>query len=582
MNRKKRNWTFWALVFSLNLVPLVASGGDNTCPDNMECADGSVGKSTWKAEAEAAAPAPAEAPKPPVAKAERKATQATQKKVAAAPAPVPAPAPAPAAAAPGISEARVSEIVDSRLKPVRDEILSAIKAGQPAPRAAADSQEARVPRGELGSVSHPVEMSLADFSGQIIDFDRKLTRPSPNHKAVLMGLIYNECKDSFQITNDERKHDLCGGAPTFRVFDKGLKACMDQQKALHPVCNDDFCSDISELPGASINLAGFEDSGVAFNYHLAGKNKDNSNQCESLGLNHETAATIEKRERDRQIHDQLAVLAECHTSDEITAARQANEMLVTLGYYGKSTMARNEKLLDQKELKLLQFRASHASQDDLDQLATDMTAYAGAHSDKCNALVDSYQLVAKKYVGNPMANRQRRPSRNSDDDSVQTDPLAGYVSAINMMDDALNINCFKDNAKMADMRENLDLNRVEQEFEMTGGNSMEAQADYRSLTENLYYNASDACSGWMIDQAAVSQCQDSMQSLQKAQQIPGVAGSVLQARAASNAAIMNSIRASMPQQQQGAMNGMANPYMQGANGSYGMQQQSQGGMFGRF
>lgn len=540
MTRKQRNLAFWILVFSLNLIPLVAHGGGDggggICGVNEDCTAGDDSTAQALAITNGSAPAAAQAPAPGahrakpaarhLAKSNKPDTQSASPVPSAAPSPAPSAAPSPA---PSLAPAAAAQHFGGAAK----------------------------------------DLSMSDLTGNgalVMDFDARVEGANPNNSAKLMGRIFANCQRFLEISHAP-KAPGCGSNAGFRIHDTGgFQACMNSHKHndRYEPCTEDASSEqacifLSELPNhaAQMDLSALGAVDIQLVHRNPNGNEEHQNVCENFttNLHHldqntmtAAAAAHEAEARQNRIDAAQSLVRNCHhTEDELQTAYRACTVLATLGVYHTQAECVTAQRLDKYGIQILANRAAHDSIDSLDDVANSLIEWANAHPSECGKVVEPLHTIARRQ-----ATQQIARGRNSD-----RSPLDGYDAAMGTIQSAIDgASCLSDNDKLLAMQENLQINRTEKIGETNGMYSMEFQSQYADLMQTAYTNYADSCNSWEMD----TSCTAATRQLQSAMAVQSTVSAATQRQAQAQASLCQMVARSsngmmMPPQCQSMMMG---------------------------
>lgn len=290
----------------------------------------------------------------------------------------------------------------------------------------------------------------------------------------------------------------------------------------------------------------------------------------SSGISEETRIAEEaereqqrKREIARAFHD----ISHCKTAEDIAAARQANEILATMGIRNYDA-AKVSKNLDQRELALIAGEIRGADPEKLEELRGRLLGWAEAHSNDCSKAAPVYHAIKLKYDA-LAASTQGRPRRHVREGALT--PQEAFELSAETMEEAMDLSCFNDRAMYAleDDARGIEVDRVEALARMGTANNMMLGPAYMQLYWTASNDVNESCFGYYASQES---CISAQNAFARTQAIPNKANEATQRQYQSQIQMqqMMSQMGGMGQMSgmlpMGAMNGMA--MSSGLNGGF--------------
>lgn len=345
----------------------------------------------------------------------------------------------------------------------------------------------------------------------------------PESRVALSGMIFTECLDKgLEISNTGTNSSLKqGNVVGFRFTDRGgVQACVEQKK--NKSCAEEACTSLRTLPGASMDLSGFGDIEVKLGRHDSDDDV-NPFKFESLPktVTHKTRATI-KAERDkaaeeklnRQVEQLRKQVTHCRKDvDQISVARLANDMLLSLNKIDERRHERNESELLTAQFNVMgrEFDKLKVNDPRFEEMIEELKAFAEENPKLAPQVKQLFWNAAARAVG---------PKNASP---------AAFDFAQRMIDEAKGLSNLQDAdlEQLQNDERNIKLGRMKATLDSGNYDPNSFSQEYMTFMQELYTTQSMCQTG----QGPVSDsCRSVAVTRQKAEQLPQVAQQVQRQR----------------------------------------------------
>lgn len=272
-----------------------------------------------------------------------------------------------------------------------------------------------------GADAAPAKVRFNDLTvselNTFMNFEAVKEGTDPNNRAVLYGMVFDDCKAHFQFSNSKLDGtNRSQGVIGFRVTDKdgAGRGCMEEHRKANHACSEATpCTRISQLPGANLDLSGEGDVKIQLLHIDANRDRD-QRQWEdfSTSLSHVSAATIrderlreEKKRREKVVDVLKKQVSACRKNEkDRDTARSARDMLADMGLLDSDQVDRITREIDKAEFNELARKWEKLNPRDteaVDEMAEQLKAYEAEHPESADSVAVLFHNMAKKVVKGP-------------------------------------------------------------------------------------------------------------------------------------------------------------------------------------
>jgi hypothetical protein len=338
--------------------------------------------------------------------------------------------------------------------------------------------------------TEPRELESKELGKLFLGFKPK----TEGKDAKLMGVVFNDCMDPRLIQIETGLS--CKGSPAFRIVDMGALRCMDAHRIHRDKCDakkgpEEKCSFAESF--ATMSLAGQPTGEVKLMRTDPNENVEANVTCEGLGMNWENPFDRAKREAAERAAKRAADLrlakdqvANCTSSTrDFEVARRACETLVALHEYTSVDECQIAEHRPAKELSALNKFAAEAELSNMEEVRTELVAWANNHPGECKKVVPALREIVRRQIaagnGSTSSEARRRKFEDADlDDDI--DPLDAYDDGLETLARSREeSSCLRRSSTLTQIKRNVRLNRLDKMGQTLGTRNVEFQTEYASL-----------------------------------------------------------------------------------------------------